>query len=185
MEFEVKKQDEFDHEIKIEEEELNELPQIESVLSGESAAIFHGKPFECDLCGKSFTRKGSLGAHKKGQHEGAKYECNVCGQNFSTKAILRVHVGGVHENQRHIKCKECPATFSRKSSYIRHFRNLHTEKRKHECDLCGQSFKEAHHLKAHKKAKHSENRDRFGCNQCQNSLQNILLQLISILSINM
>lgn len=49
------------------------------------------RPFVCDVCGKGFTKKGSLIAHVM-IHSGEKpYECDVCGSKFRQKSNLKAH----------------------------------------------------------------------------------------------
>eukprot|EP00106_Octopus_bimaculoides_P006481 XP_014773923.1 PREDICTED: zinc finger protein 568-like [Octopus bimaculoides] len=48
------------------------------------------KPFRCDICGKSFSKKYELTRHKP-VHTGEKpYHCNICGASFSRREAVSV-----------------------------------------------------------------------------------------------
>ena len=49
------------------------------------------KVFNCEICGKSFSRKDYLKTHMI-THTGEKpFECEVCGKSFSLKHDLKEH----------------------------------------------------------------------------------------------
>ena len=57
----------------------------------------HTKDYVCEVCGKSgFVSKQALNRHVKG-HSGKKFECPVCGKKFSTKGSLARHDKSTHE----------------------------------------------------------------------------------------
>ena len=65
------------------------------------------QPFECDVCGKRYTMKQSVTAHKKLEHStGPKraYDCNVCQKTFKDSSALKNHIN-VHETtEANFKC---------------------------------------------------------------------------------
>ena len=51
------------------------------------------KPFKCNICDTSFTKKGNLKKHVASVHEGKKpFQCNICDASFAQKALLKKHV---------------------------------------------------------------------------------------------
>lgn len=58
-----------------------------------SYSIFSGvKPFSCNLCPKSFTKKHHLKTHLN-YHTGNKpYACEKCGLTFSQSSNMRTHM---------------------------------------------------------------------------------------------
>ena len=50
------------------------------------------KPFECALCGKSYSLKGALKKHHDAVHEAKKpFECATCGKAFAQKITMQKH----------------------------------------------------------------------------------------------
>lgn len=51
------------------------------------------RPFECELCRKTFNRKSSLQFHRRRKHSMLPmHACNVCGRGFSQKVSLQMHL---------------------------------------------------------------------------------------------
>ena len=54
----------------------------------------------CDVCFKTFSRKGNLKVHKTRVHDGVKKlknkECEACGKTFGYTSHLREHIENVH-----------------------------------------------------------------------------------------
>ena len=48
------------------------------------------KPFECRVCGKTFSVKANLNRHER-IHAGEKFECEVCGNSHTQKNYLKRH----------------------------------------------------------------------------------------------
>ena len=47
--------------------------------------------FSCDICEKTFSRKGSLGRHIEGVHKGTHYNCDICNKVYLRQDTLKEH----------------------------------------------------------------------------------------------
>ncbi|XP_069884600.1 zinc finger protein 585A-like [Dipodomys merriami] len=123
------------------------------------------KPFECNICGKSFTCKTYLTDHQR-IHTGEKpYECNMCGKSFTQKSPLTVHQR-IHTGKKPYECIVCGKSFNHKSTLTVHQRR-HTGKKPYECNFCGKSFTQKSTLTIHHR-RHTGEKP-FECNMCEMS----------------
>ena len=55
------------------------------------------KPFQCDICQKSFTQKASMTTHILTIHEGKKpHQCEICDERFTMKHHMKRHLKSAH-----------------------------------------------------------------------------------------
>ena len=58
------------------------------------------KPFKCEICGYSFSRKSNMTQHVLSVHEEKKpFKCNNCHYSCSEKGSLTKHVASVHDKK--------------------------------------------------------------------------------------
>lgn len=105
------------------------------------------KPYQCMICLKSFTRPYSLQKHLC-SHTGEKaFTCDLCGRKFSRSSTLREHKRS-HAGEKPFQCDTCYEYFSRRSTLHQHQR-MHMGEKPHVCDVCGKRFTRRYTLQKH------------------------------------
>ncbi|XP_064108871.1 uncharacterized protein LOC135217107 isoform X2 [Macrobrachium nipponense] len=174
----------------------------ESLLShvDEHGAFHPGslKPYKCDYCYKSFTRRFRLEAHKSvhGNEAEKPFRCNLCLRRFCSNSALtahiRFHIEGckgydcpicregffsvaglkAHVSSHCINgeynCPKCNKVFPTYSKIRRHIRSYHAVM-PHICSICGKEMPSVDKLKIHMLS-HSDRRD-FLCPDCGKSFK--------------
>uniref|UniRef100_A0A452FQI5 Zinc finger protein 677 n=1 Tax=Capra hircus TaxID=9925 RepID=A0A452FQI5_CAPHI len=166
------------------EEKMYRGPQVEkSVNNGSSVSPLHRIPptveppvlptqhrrthteeksYNCNDCGKAFSKSSNLRNHKR-IHSGQKpYKCNVCGKAFNQGSNLTTHQR-VHTGEKPYKCDVCGKVFSR-NSHLENHQRMHTGEKPYKCSECGKAFIQHSLLWCHEKM-HSGEKP-YKCNEC-------------------
>lgn len=103
--------------------------------------------YECDLCGKTYSKRSNLDSHKR-IHTGIKnFTCDQCGKSFSQKGNLAGHLL-THSTSRPFSCAVCDKTFKTLMRLRKHL-DVHSGRKAHVCQVCGRDFRERGTLRAH------------------------------------
>lgn len=109
--------------------------------------------YECDICKKRFTQKGSLRVHINFEHENGKaYVCTWCNKKFSAQSKLKAHIVK-HTRERNFTCEICGGKFVTREALIYHTR-IHTGEKPYPCPQCDERFLSASRRMEHLRRKH-------------------------------
>ena len=126
----------------------------EQSLAAHKKRHFGQRPFQCQLCGKSYLARYQLKSHMNKAHSAKPSEknkkpfhCDVCGTSFATRASFINHEkrhAGIKDRQ----CSYCNASFVTASELLRHVKR-HMGGKPYRCGLCNESFAKKLELVVH------------------------------------
>ncbi|XP_033209820.1 zinc finger protein 23-like isoform X2 [Belonocnema kinseyi] len=126
----------------------------------ETEALQNLKPYQCQHCGRRFTRPHEKVKHER-IHTGEKpHACEVCGKTFRVSYCLTLHMR-THTGVRPYACQHCGKRFKASSVYNHHLLT-HGDVRAYTCPYCPKTFKTRVQLAGHKNS-HTKP---FHCTEC-------------------
>uniref|UniRef100_A0A8C5SYB7 Zinc finger protein 646 n=1 Tax=Laticauda laticaudata TaxID=8630 RepID=A0A8C5SYB7_LATLA len=84
------------------------------------------RPFQCDVCGRSYKHAGSLINHKQ-THKTGLFHCSICQKQFYNLMALKNH-NRTHFETKRYRCAECPKAFRLQKQLASHQR-VHRDRR--------------------------------------------------------
>lgn len=130
------------------------------------------RPFNCDVCGRSYKHAGSLINHKQ-THKTGLFHCSICQKQFYNLMALKNH-NRTHFETKRYRCPECPKAFRLQKQLASHQRvhrdrkwnpNLHPSKRTAHVKRAAKPENSAHPLNTTKHCLDPEERP-YRCGEC-------------------
>ncbi|XP_063545029.1 putative zinc finger protein 66 [Cydia strobilella] len=126
-----------------------------------------GKTFECQHCGKSFSKSSTYLSHVRLAHPALNVACDECGETFVGQMGLKMHKKRMHAKSvkpEQYKCETCSATFLSVSALNTHTDTAgeHTDLRP--CEQCGENCASEDALHKHVGEMHPAETHR--CEEC-------------------
>ena len=108
------------------------------------------KPYQCDICFKSFTEKGNLKTHMRFHSSQRPFKCPQCEKTYKTNGHLKDHIEIQHNKIKKFKCPICSNSFGRSSTLKAHIRT-HTGEKSIKCKIegCNKYFAEKGNMLIH------------------------------------
>lgn len=118
----------------------------------------------CDICDARFKVKHQLRCHMDAIHLGKRdHTCHLCGKSFSRVGTLRVHIKS-HLEEKKIVCEHCGFKAMNNGKMQRHMKS-HTGERNYACGLCGKLFLYSYNVTAHIKHVHYREKRPITCEE--------------------
>ncbi|XP_037773013.1 zinc finger protein 177-like [Penaeus monodon] len=99
------------------------------------------KPYNFEICNKTFPSKSDLEKHVDIHTERKPYNCEICKNTFLWKSYLVRHMR-THTKEKPYSCEICNNAFSCKKSLLRHMRT-HTKEKPYKCGFAIASLRNA------------------------------------------
>ncbi|OON23502.1 zinc finger, C2H2 type, partial [Opisthorchis viverrini] len=125
------------------------------------------RPFECQLCQKSFGHAINLYQHEVIHCPDRHFQCHECGKTFKRSSTLSTHLL-IHSDTRPYPCQYCGKRFHQKSDMKKHT-YTHTGEKPYVCLQCGKAFSQSSNLITHSR-KHTGFKP-FSCLHCMRAFQ--------------
>ena len=165
------------------------------VIERRNANPVKEKMFNCETCGKIFSRKGELKQHVRFVHKKKKkFSCTYCHNRFLTNQDLTRHLA-THSGVKNYKCTYCDYAGVRQQHLTLHINARHTNKTyicrykgcgvyktsqeelyehirsdhpvlRYLCDTCPMSYSLSQYLKRHK-VSHNKDSRAYECKYCE------------------
>ncbi|XP_046802981.1 zinc finger protein 91-like [Lucilia cuprina] len=123
------------------------------------------RPFECNVCHKSFINKTVLRIHMETHETNLTHMCRECGKGFPSEQRRNLHEKSVHNADR--ICDQCGKTLHGPYALKKHLlEHAGVQKRKWPCDICGAELHSHSSLKRHKLITHHDGSTVYVCSEC-------------------
>ncbi|XP_034991118.2 zinc finger protein 646 [Zootoca vivipara] len=158
----------FDQEVGKEEGEENGGPSAEE----EGSPL--ERPFQCDICERSYKHAGSLINHKQ-THKTGLFHCGTCQKQFFNLMALKNH-NRTHFETKRYHCPECPKAFRLQKQLASHqhvhrdrkrdLSSSHPPRRSAHAKRAGKGVNSAHSLGSATKRRPDPEERPYRCGEC-------------------
>lgn len=122
------------------------------------------KPFNCDVCDKTFPSIQNLNRHKLTHADEKPFKCDMCDKGFLTVENLNRHKR-IHTGEKPYECEVCGKRYAH-STTLKEHQQTHTGDKPFACDYCIRDFAISKLLFRHVRIKHPENFEAFKSVHC-------------------
>jgi stress-induced morphogen len=107
------------------------------------------KQFNCTQCTRGFNDSGNFTIHLLSHSSNPRpFQCDLCPKSYSSKQRIKVHLDATHTEQS-FKCNKCDFTTKRKPNLNIHKRRRHSSAKPFSCQICEKKFKTKRYVKQH------------------------------------